>query len=422
MAAVIVCAVHVMREARTAKALLDGNEVERITAFLVHLGGDENPKQLFSQQGVASKGCNVSGAGFFFDDSDPACNPIALMHELISRRAENRTYIFPYLGGRELNATPDYRCERYVMNVNHLQEPDDPAASDILAILRERVMPERVHGRLQSIPWWQYERPRPRLYQAVKGLSHVLACSQTSKYRAMARVPNDRMFDQKLVVFPYDSFAAFAVLQSLAHTEWAIFFGSTMKDDPVYTATDCFETFPVPPGWVVDRGLEAVGAALEESRGKFMLSRQLGLTDFYNRFHDRFNQDPDIVQLRVLHAAMDRAVLDAYGWSDIPTDCDFYLDYEIDEETWGDKKKPYRYRWPDAVRDEVLARLLDLNQRRYQEEVAAGLHGKTDRPAPKASKAQPGKPAVPRARKPAPATATPAQLPFATRRQDGDDE
>ena len=43
---------------------------------------------------------------------------------------------------------------------------------------------------------------------------------------------------------------------------------------------------------------------------------------------------------------MDRAVLDAYGWDDIPTDCEFLLDYEIAEEEWGKRKKPYRYRWP----------------------------------------------------------------------------
>ena len=61
---------------------------------------------------------------------------------------------------------------------------------------------------------------------------------------------------------------------------------------------------------------------------------------------------------------MDRAVLDAYGWSDIPTDCEFLLDYEIDEEEWGNRKKPYRLRWPDEVRDEVLARLLELNAER----------------------------------------------------------
>ena len=68
---------------------------------------------------------------------------------------------------------------------------------------------------------------------------------------------------------------------------------------------------------------------------------------------------------------MDRAVLDAWGWTDIPTDCDFLLDYEIDEAAWG-RKKPYRYRWPDLVRDEVLARLLALNTERAAEEARAG--------------------------------------------------
>ncbi|KKZ11686.1 MAG: hypothetical protein TE42_07320, partial [Candidatus Synechococcus spongiarum SP3] len=35
---------------------------------------------------------------------------------------------------------------------------------------------------------------------------------------------------------------------------------------------------------------------------------------------------------------------------------------------------PWRYRWPDAVRDDVLARLLALNAERYAEEEAQGLH------------------------------------------------
>ena len=71
---------------------------------------------------------------------------------------------------------------------------------------------------------------------------------------------------------------------------------------------------------------------------------------------------------------MDRAVLDAYGWTDIPTDCEFLLDYEIDEEDWGTRKKPYRYRWRDDVRDEVLARLLELNAARAAEEAFSGTN------------------------------------------------
>ena len=37
---------------------------------------------------------------------------------------------------------------------------------------------------------------------------------------------------------------------------------------------------------------------------------------------------------------MDRAVLDAYGWHDISTDCEFRLDYAIDEDEWSRRKKP----------------------------------------------------------------------------------
>ena len=55
---------------------------------------------------------------------------------------------------------------------------------------------------------------------------------------------------------------------------------------------------------------------------------------------------------------MDRAVLAAYGWTDIPTACQFVLDYEDDEPS---RKRLWRYRWPDEVRDEVLVRLLVLN-------------------------------------------------------------
>jgi len=72
-----------------------------------------------------------------------------------------------------------------------------------------------------------------------------------------------------------------------------------------------------------------------------------------------------------------RAVLDAYGWTDIQPTCEFILDYEDDEddETAGRpsrRKKPWRYRWPDEVRDEVLGRLLVLNAERAREEKATG--------------------------------------------------
>ena len=118
--------------------------------------------------------------------------------------------------------------------------------------------------------------------------------------------------------------------------------------------------------------LEAAGREYYEFRAALMVQNSEGLTKTYNRFHDPDERSPEIVELRKLHAAMDRAVLHAYGWDDIATDCEFLLDYEIDDNEWGNKRKPWRYRWPDGVRDEVLARLMALNGKRALEERLAG--------------------------------------------------
>ena len=111
-----------------------------------------------------------------------------------------------------------------------------------------------------------------------------------------------------------------------------------------------------------------------------MVENGEGLTRTCNRFHDPDERDPRIHRLRELHAAMDRAALDAYDWRDIPTGCQFLLDHEIDEEEGSSRRrKPWRYRWPDAIRDEVLARLLALNAERAAEERLAGAKARIRR-------------------------------------------
>lgn len=104
-----------------------------------------------------------------------------------------------------------------------------------------------------------------------------------------------------------------------------------------------------------------------------------GLTQTYNRFHDPHETSAEIKKFRDLHDEMDRAVLRAYGWDDLAEQatCDFLLDYEEEEDDdptakKSNKTKPWRYRWPDEFRDEVLARLLELNERRAMEEKLAG--------------------------------------------------
>ena len=103
-----------------------------------------------------------------------------------------------------------------------------------------------------------------------------------------------------------------------------------------------------------------------------MIRNDEGLTETYNRFHDPNEDSPDLLCVcGNLHAAMDRAVLDAYGWQDLQPVCEFFPEFDDEEEeddSGRPKKKKYRYRWPDEIHDEVLARLLDLNRQRALEE------------------------------------------------------
>jgi hypothetical protein len=222
------------------------------------------------------------------------------------------------------------------------------------------------------------------LYDTTARLDRVLACAQTSKYTAFGFAANGQVFDQKLIVFALSDLGSFAVMQSRLHDNWVQFFGSTMKDDPVYTPSDCFETFPFPEHWESNQSLERTGNEYYGARAALMLRNNEGLTQTYNRFHDPDEGAQDILKLRDLHAAVDRAVLDAYGWADIEPSCEFILDYANEEEENlgkpSKRKKPYRYRWPDDVRDEVLGRLLELNAQRAKDE---GLAGKQANPAKK---------------------------------------
>ena len=257
-----------------------------------------------------------------------------------------------------------------------------PVAADwpeLVAIVEEKVRGTR--GSHSTAPWWQFERLRPELYTATAGLVRVLVISRIGNAFAFTFLPLGMICNEKIVVFPFARPAPFAVLQSRVHEVWSRFFSSTLKDDLQYTPSDCFETFPFPDGWEIHPALEAAGKAYHEHRAALMIRNDEGMTKTYNHFHDPYESGSDIVKLRELHAAVDRAVLDAYGWTDIPTDCDFLLDYEIDEATWGRKKKPYRYRWPDAIRDEVLARLLALNAERASEEANVGATTDTSRGA-----------------------------------------
>ncbi len=370
-ATVVPCVVWITRGAAPRPARLDGRPVPRISAFLLPRGGDDDPARLRENAGVAFKGVEPYGDGFVFEDGNAAANSLDDLRALLARAPRCADRIFPYLGGFELNTSPRHAPSRWVIDLGDATLAEAAAYPELLAIAEARVRPERLRkaADVARWPWWQFWRSRPELRAATRGLAHVLALADTSRHLALARVPAGVVLNKTLVVFALDEPAAFCVLQSRVHEVWSRCFGSTMRDDLRYTATDCFETFPFPAGWRASAELAAIGGRYEALRAARMIDRGEGLTATYNRFHDPDEDDPAIVALRRLHDDLDRAVLAAYEWDDLAARvaCGFHPEHD------DGASERVRWWWAPELRDEVLARLLALNERRAAAGRARGL-------------------------------------------------
>ncbi len=382
LAAVVVSIVHIIRSQQACAARLDGKTVPKINAFLFHKGGNNNPVPLRANAGRACGGGYILGAGFSFDDRavSSGASSLAEMDRLLQADPRNKERIFSYLGGEELNSSPTLDPGRFILDFGDMTKDQAMQWPGLFAVVESKVRISRlsVARKDRRETWWLHASRTPDLKRFLETHERCLVISQVSTYLALAFSGRGVVFPHTLVLFLFDSWSAFAALQSNVQETWARFFASSMKDDLRYTASDCFETFPFPPAWQTNPTLEATGKAYYDFRAALMVKNQEGLTKTYNRFHDPDERSPAILQLRTLHADMDRAVLEAYGWSDVPTACDFFLDHgeEGDDEDEGGKKrkkKPYRYRWPDEVRDDVLARLIELNRVRAEDERKRGV-------------------------------------------------
>lgn len=385
-AAVVVSVVH-MRKGHVLEPKLDDRPVIRISAFLVEGNLDTSPKLLAANAHKAFQGSIILGLGFTFDDdaaAKGAAKSIADMRSLLAENPAQEARIFPLIGGDEVNNDPIHSHHRYVIRLEDLSlEQAELEAPELLSIVRELVKPERDRqadnpdGRRRKQYWWKWGRDTPALYRAVSELPRVLANSgKASPQYAIASLPTGIIYSQNLNVFSLASHAAFCAMQSRVHEVWARFFGTTLKDDLTYSVGDCFGTFPFSPKYYTDAALESAGKAYHDHRAQLMRARNEGLTKTYNRFHDPNEKSPDIVLLRELHDVMDRAVLTAYGWTDLAErigTAPEAMPRHMTEDTEDDHKYQGRYFWPAPIRDEVLARLLALNAERAEAERISGL-------------------------------------------------
>jgi hypothetical protein len=395
-AAVVTSRVHLARGSWQGEITLNGQPVNYVSAFLSDQE-EWTPEKLKANEGKSFQGSIILGLGFTLSEEEA--------QGMIARDPKNEDVLFPYLNGKDLNSHPQQQASRWVINffdwteerAKQYAEPYSKAVRDVKPE-RQLRKPNGDYKQRKPLPekWWIYAEKRPALYHAIgrgdsfeshpKGwarqntvIESVLVCSEVTKHLAISSVPAAQVLSSNLDVFVADISEILAPLVSIFHTEWAWKYSSKLETRLKYSPGNAFETFPFPKTSDL-QALGKLGESYQEIRAMSLKARNIGLTKFYNFFHDPDCDDEDVTELRTLRVKMDLAVADAYGWNDLSLDHDFH---EVDYLPENDR---VRYTVSREVRIEILERLSILNKERYEEEVSQGLHGAKRAPKTKTPK------------------------------------
>jgi hypothetical protein len=209
----------------------------------------------------------------------------------------------------------------------------------------------------------------------MQGLRRYIATLETSKHRFFRFVDVDKLWDGSLFAIASDSAGILGVLSSRIHVAWALAAGSLLGPTPRYNNLRCFEPFPMPlTGWLRITDLaEKIEQHREQALGA---NPSADITSLYNVLEklrtdaplnatEKSTHDHGLLSvLRELHDDLDRAVFDAYGWSDLAA--------ELVGKPGATTPLPDKPAAQAAAEEELLARLVRLNAERAAEE-ARGL-------------------------------------------------
>ena len=195
------------------------------------------------------------------------------------------------------------------------------------AYIQRHVKPFRAtakSGDKTGVPWWIHQRPRGDMRKSLHGLSRFIVTPSVSKYRVFVWVKPPTLPDHAVLVFARDDDYFFGVLHSTLHEIWALRMGTWLGkgNDPRYTPTTTFETFPFPwpPGQEPQDNprVQAIAEAARELvhyRDTWLNPQGASDAELKQRTLTKlYNACP--TWLDNAHKKLDKAVFAAYGWPD----------------------------------------------------------------------------------------------------------
>jgi len=225
---------------------LDGNLASVINADLSASQADlTKARRLIENAGIAFQGpvkvgpFDVSGE-LARDWLTQPTNPNGQLNGLV---------LFPWINGVDVVRRP---AGKWIIDFGEMKLSEAQLFEKPFEYARQHVLPFRAtnrRARRREI-WWQHGETVPSLKRAIRRLSRHIVTPRVSKHRIFIWSHHMVLPDSRLVAIASQRDEIFGIVHSRLHEVWSLRLGGWhgVGNDPQYTPTLGFETFPFPEG------------------------------------------------------------------------------------------------------------------------------------------------------------------------------
>lgn len=277
---------------------------------------------------------------------------------------ERSSILRPYVTGDDITSNALNNVERWALDIGD-QSLDFVKANfpEAYKFLDEVVRPNRSEKDLKSRPglferWWQFWRPRTASILRVRKQEHIIAYSTATKYPFGIIAPSDWIYTNKVLIIEFAREDMLAICVSSFFREWITkYSGGSLGVTLVLSVKESVSKFPLPEARVASDGIKSA-RKFNDLAVKWAEENKCGLTDVINAIHSPDEKSEQIAEIREQLKAIDIAVSEAFGWTDLD------LSYSFEKQESGTSKDKWRFQISDQARNEVHNRLLALNRDR----------------------------------------------------------
>ena len=234
----------------TIEMRLDGQAVDEIFPDLTASSGGAGvdltkARRLPENAGVAFMGDTKGGR---FDVTGELASQWLRLPTNPNGRS-NAEVLKPWVNGMDLTRR---RAGKWIVDFGWTMSEGDAALyEEPFRWVKGHVYPKRKKNRREAYRrnWWRHVEPRQGMWRALDGLSRYIATPRVSRHRLFVWLDAGICPDSALIVISRDDDTIFGILHSRFHEAWSLRLGTWLGkgNDPRYTPSTTFGTFPFPP-------------------------------------------------------------------------------------------------------------------------------------------------------------------------------